>query len=138
MKTVFVDTGYLLALELANDRNHHRAVQYWESVKQALPSLITTSYVFDETVTFLNSRGHHDKAVTVGALLLHSPSVRLLHVDESLFFESWYYFQQYQDKDYSLTDCISFVVMRQMHLSIAYAFDHHFSQAGFIREPQPA
>lgn len=136
MRTVFVDTGYILALELANDRNHPHALRHWESAKRDLPLLLTTSYVFDEVVTFLNSRGHHAKAVTVGAMLLHSPSVRLLHVDEALFHEGWRYFQQYQDKDYSLPDCISFVVMQQMRLSVVYAFDQHFSQAGFVKEPQ--
>ncbi len=136
MNTVFVDTGYLLALELANDRNHLAAVRHWEKAKQNLPLLVTTSCVFDEVVTFFNGRGRHDKAVAVGSRLLHSRSVRLLYVDEALFHAGWQYFQQYQDKDYSLTDCISFVVMQQMQLVVAYAFDHHFIQAGFIGEPQ--
>jgi predicted nucleic acid-binding protein len=47
----------------------------------------------------------------------------------------WAYFQQHQDKDYSLTDCISFLVMQQLDIRRAFAFDQHFVQAGFIREP---
>ena len=93
MNTVFVDTSYLLALELANDCNHRVAAQHWELTKQDLPLLVTTSYVFDEVVTFFNSRGYHDKAITVGSRLLHSPSVRLLYVDEALFHAGWRYFQ---------------------------------------------
>jgi predicted nucleic acid-binding protein len=45
---------------------------------------------------------------------------------------------KYQDKRYSLTDCISFVVMQQRGIQTALAFDQHFTQAGFQREPNPA
>jgi predicted nucleic acid-binding protein len=135
MNAVFVDRGYLLALEIANDQHHHAAAQHWQRIVTALPPLVTTSYVFDEVITFFNSWGHHAKAVEVGNNLLHSPSVQLIHVDEGLFYEGWTYPQQHQDKDYSLTDCISFVVMQRLGISTAFAFDQHFVQAGFTKAP---
>ena len=135
MNPVFVDTGYLLALEIANDQHHQAAVQHWQRVVTTLPPLMTTSYVFDEVVTFFNSQGHHAKAVQVGNDLLRSASLQLIHVDEGLFYEGWTYLQQHQDKDYSLTDCISFVVMQRLSISTAFAFDRHFVQAGFTKEP---
>ncbi|MGH7960890.1 MAG: type II toxin-antitoxin system VapC family toxin [Candidatus Binatia bacterium] len=97
--------------------------------------LVTTSYVFDEVVTYFNSRGYHAKAVEVGNRLLTSPSVQLVQVDEGLFREGWHYFEQHQDKDYSLTDCLSFVVMERFGIETAFAFDQHFVQAGFKRRP---
>lgn len=135
MTPVFIDTSYLLALELANDGNHHAALEHWHGVVAALPALVTTSCVFGEVVTFFNSRGYHAKAVQVGNSLLHSPSVQLIHVDHAVFHEGWAYFQQHQDKDYSLTDCISFVVMQKLEINAAFAFDKHFVQAGFTKEP---
>ena len=135
MKSVFLDTGYVIALELASDQNHVAASKHWRSVLKSLPLLFTTSYVFDETVTFFNSRGHHGKAVEVGGYLLSSPSVRLIHVEESLFQEGWTYFQKHSDKKYSLTDCISFLVMKEFGIEIAFAFDKHFAQAGFKKLP---
>lgn len=134
-EAVFLDTGYLLALELSNDQNHEIAKQHWDKTLLALPPLVTMSYVFDETVTFFNSRGHHEKAVEVGDYLLRSPSVQFVHIDESLFFDGWRYFRKHEDKGYSLTDCISFVVMRSFGIRVAYAFDKHFMQAGFRKEP---
>jgi uncharacterized protein len=89
--------------------------------------------MFSEVVTFFNSRGHHAKAVQIGNNLLRSAYLQLIHVDERLFYEGWTYIQQHQDKDYSLTDCISFVVMQR--LSISTAFDRHFAQAGFTKVP---
>lgn len=35
------------------------------------------------------------------------------------------------DKDWSLTDCISFLVMKDFGLTDAFTADHHFEQAGF-------
>lgn len=138
MKSVFLDTGYLLALELSNDQNHRASSKHWRSVVQSLPPLVTTSYVFDEVVTFFNCRGYHAKAVEVGDRLLSSPSVQFVHVDENLFREGWQYLQQHGDKEYSLTDCISFVVMKNLRIDTAFAFDKHFAQAGFKKAPQLA
>lgn len=135
MKPVFLDTGYLLALELSNDQNHRAASKHWRGVLKSLPPLVTTSYVFDEVVTFFNNRGYHAKAVEVGDMLLSSPSVRLVHVDEQLFREGWRYLQKHKDKAYSLTDCISFVVMKNSGIDTAFAFDKHFVQASFKKLP---
>jgi predicted nucleic acid-binding protein len=135
MNTVFIDTGYLLALEIANDQHHEAATRHWQGIVAALPRLVMTSYVFDEVVTFFNSRGQHAKAVQVGNNLLQSPSVQFIHVDTALFYEGWAYFQRPQDKEYSLTDCISFLVMQKLGIRRAFAFDQHFVQAGFTKEP---
>ncbi|HEX8197604.1 MAG TPA: PIN domain-containing protein [Pyrinomonadaceae bacterium] len=135
MNTYFADTSYLLALELGDDQNHHSALTHWTELLKTTFAVVTTSYVFDETITYLNSRNHHEKAVEVGENLLLSPSVELVHVDENLFFEGWTMFQKYADKKYSLTDCISFVVMKQRELDTALTFDKHFVQAGFKTEP---
>jgi uncharacterized protein len=135
MNSVFLDTGYLIALELASDQNHKAALKHWRRVSKSLPHLVTTSYVFDEVVTFFNSRGHHAKAVELGGRLLSSASVQLVHVDEVLFLEGWQYFQKHKDKMYSLTDCISFVVMNRHRINTAFTFDKHFSQAGFDKQP---
>jgi len=135
MNALFIDTSYLLALELTRDQNHEAARQHWQSIVQALPPLVTTSYIFDEVVTYFNTRGYHAKAVQVGNDLLVSPSVQLVHVDEALFQQGWAYFQEHQDKDYSLTDCVSFIVMRKLGVNTALTFDKHFVQAGFNKEP---
>jgi uncharacterized protein len=110
-------------------------VEHWQQMTAALQLLVTASYVFDEVVTFFNSRGYHLKAAQVGNNLLHSPSVQFIHVDEALFYEGWKYLQRHRDKDYALTDCVSFVVMRKLGISTAFAFDQHLVQAGFMKRP---
>jgi len=135
MKSVFLDTGYVIALELTSDQNHRVVLKHWRSVAKSLPLLVTTSYVFDEIVTFFNSRGHHAKAVEIGNRPLSSPSIRLVHVGEDLFHEGWNYFQKHKDKEYFLTDCISFLVMEEFGIDTAFAFDKHFVQSGFKKLP---
>lgn len=135
MNTVFVDTSYFIALELRSDQYHGKAREHWRRVMTNIPPLMTTSYIFDEVVTFFNSRGHHAKAVQIGVMLLNSPSIQLIQVDEALFNAGWIYFQHHQDKDYSLTDCISFIVMHTHHITTAFTFDNHFTQAGYVQEP---
>lgn len=137
MTEAFLDTGYIIALEAADDQRHQDAVKHWQSLTSSfsLPRLVTTSFVLDEAVTFLNSRNQHAKAVEVGNRLMGSPSVQFVHVDEALFYEGWRYFEQHTDKAYSLTDCISFVLMERLGIQTALAFDKHFAQAGFQKLP---
>jgi len=135
MNHLFLDTGYLIALEAADDQYHQAALTHWHGLTKALPQLVTTSYVLNEVTTFFNSRHHHAKAVEVGNRLLESSIVRLIHVDEALFHVGWRYFKKHDDKSYSITDCISFVVMERLGIHTALAFDKHFVQAGFEKLP---
>jgi hypothetical protein len=57
--------------------------------------------------------------------------MHIVHITEELEEEAWKLFKQYTDKDFSFTDCTSFVVMRQFNLTEAFTNDHHFVQMGF-------
>jgi hypothetical protein len=133
--TFFLDTSYLLALELSNEQYHGAVLSHWQSLIKTDFKLVTTSYVFDEIVTFFNSRGRHDRAVEVGNRLLGSIYIELIQVDETLFLDGWQYFQQHSDKSYSLIDCISFLVMSKQGIRTALTLDRHFTQAGFQKLP---
>lgn len=135
MTPLFLDTGYLIALEAADDQHHIAALRHWRALVSERPQLVSTSFVLDEVATFFNRRGRHAKAVEVGERLLASPSVQFVHVDEELFQAAWSYFERRADKRFSLTDCVSFVLMEQLGIKTALAFDAHFVQAGFQTLP---
>jgi len=73
--------------------------------------------------------------VKIGNDLLTASRIQIVHVGEPLFYEAWDYFAQHADKTYSLTDCISFVLMAGLAISQALTFDRHFVQAGFETLP---
>ena len=135
MTSLFLDANFVIALEISDDQHHYEAAQYWKTLIETSFSLVTTSYIVDEIVTFLNRRRHHDKAVKVGNNLLNASHIQLIHIDEPLFYEGWQYFEQHSDKTYSLTDCVSFVLMKKLGIVEALTFDKHFTQAGFVKLP---
>ena len=111
MKQFFLDTGYVIALESSDDQYHAVALAHWQ-LTEGSRKLLTTSLVFAEVIAFINGRGRYDKAVRVGRRLLEDPDIELIHVNEDLFQAGWDYLKNHRDKRYSLTDCISFVVMQ--------------------------
>jgi uncharacterized protein len=136
MTPLFLDTSYLIAVENADDQYHKIASKHWrELAKTTRSPFLTSSYVFVEVVTLLNNRHLHSKAVELGNNLLSSRLFNIVHVDEELFYEGWNYFQKHKDKAYSLTDCVSFVLMKKLGIVTALTFDQHFVQAGFARLP---
>ena len=136
MTSFFVDTSYLIALENSVDQYHRTASRHWsELAKLSSHSFVTSSYVFVEVVTLLNNRRLHSKAVELGKNLLTSRLFNLVHVDEELFDEAWALFQKHKDKKYSLTDCVSFQLMKRLAITEALTFDKHFVQAGFVKLP---
>jgi len=135
MNLIFVDTGFLLALHLHADQYHPSAVSYWRSPALQASALVTTTHVFTEVVTHLTNRGHHSQAMQLGEEMRAAAGIQMIHVDPALLAAGWVYFCERPDKQYSLTDCISFVLMEEMGISAALTFDHHFAQAGFKMLP---
>ncbi len=133
---LFLDANYLIALEVSDDQHYNEATEHWKTLIDTPLAFVTTSYVFDEIVTFLNSRRQHAKAVRVGNNLRTAANIDVVQVDEPLFYEAWGYFEQHADKTYSLTDCVSFVLMKRLGIVEALTFDKHFVQAGFTKLPK--
>ncbi|MEH1894886.1 MAG: hypothetical protein V7K94_06055 [Nostoc sp.] len=74
----FLDSSYIFALEIKNEDAHQKVLQNWATLIKSKPFLITTTYIFDEVVTFFNSLNLHYKAVEVGNRLLESPDIELI------------------------------------------------------------
>ena len=66
-----------------------------------------------------------------------SPYVEIIHIDTMLNEQAWQLLVERQDKNWSLVDCSSFIVMQQRGMSEALTTDHHFEQAGFVRLLKP-
>jgi len=78
VKPLFLDTGYVIALEAADDQHHQEAIKHWRGLLRKVPTLVTTTYVVNEIATFFNSRNRHAKAVEIINRLKSSSSVQII------------------------------------------------------------
>jgi predicted nucleic acid-binding protein len=130
-KTVFVDTGFWIALFDRLDINHPVAKN---SLKPLLENyrLYLSDFIVFETITYLNcSLKRHDMAVRFLAKV-QEPTLTTLVVDEVIKAQALESFQKYSDKDLSITDCTSFALMLQKSIQLYAGFDDHFQQVGFV------
>ena len=65
------------------------------------------------------------------SMLQNNPQVSIVPCTSDLFARGIALFSSRMDKAWTLTDCVSFVVMHEYGISEALTGDHHFEQAGF-------
>lgn len=128
---IFADTGAFVALIRQKDENHPAAREFLVS----RPTLVTTDYVVDETVTLLLTRVGRKAAERFLDAVQHSRFVRLEMVGSLGFQEAANLFRSHRDKTWSFTDCASFAVMKRLGITHVFAFDRHFVQMGFTCVP---
>ncbi|MSU57715.1 MAG: PIN domain-containing protein [Pedosphaera sp.] len=128
MRTAFADTFYFLALLDSREDRHPQAVK--ASADPAL-HLVTTEWVLAEFGDAYSHPLDRPDFVSLYRSLLNHPRVKIIAADTRLFQRGVDFFEQRQDKEWSLTDCISFVVMQDAGISGALTGDRHFEQAGF-------
>lgn len=127
---IFVDTSAWLALNDRNDQYYKQAAIKISLVKQQKIELITSEYIFDESITLIRHRVSHRCSVIFGDSLLNSNMVEIVDVNAGCRLKAWEMFNKYEDKELSFTDCTSFVLMKTMRLHKAFTFDEHFRQVG--------
>lgn len=130
MEKVFVDTSGWVALFVANDKNHKKAVSIFEDIKQSKASIYTSDYCIDETITTILARGNHKQSVLAGKVLFTSEIIKIVHVSTDYLQGAWELYQKYKDKRFSFTDVTTFVIMKDLNIKKAFAFDREFTQAG--------
>lgn len=128
MRMVFVDTGAWYALMDKGDRHHQNATDFL--LNNSLP-LLTTNFIFDETITLLRTRHGWNTAKEFGRKLKDSDFASLMAVREEDEERAWEIFLKYNDHDFSYTDCTSFAVMQRMKVDTAFTFDGHFETMKF-------
>ena len=128
MKPVFADTSYFIALLSETDEWHDAAVE-WSG--KLLGRQVVTEYVLVELGSALSRVGDRRLYVPFVEQVLAEEGTDFIPASGDLFRRGLALFGKRPDKDWSLVDCISFVVMRQRRLTEALTLDHHFEQAGF-------
>jgi uncharacterized protein len=129
---VFLDAAYAIALAATSDQYHDRAMELRSQMKVEGTRLVTTQGVVLEVGNALAKRRYRDAAIRLVASLLTDRNVEVLPLEADLFARAFRLYSDRADKEWGLTDCVSFVAMADRGIREALTADEHFQQAGFL------
>ena len=134
---VLIDTGFLVGLASSRDELRSACLA-WSA--HGVKQLLLSEYVVVEFLNQMRSPTLRMNAAKLVTAYMHHPQCLYLPASPELFAAGFDLYRLRPDKAWSLTDCISFVVMRERGMTEALAYDQHFEQAGFrtlLREEPP-
>ncbi|GDZ94128.1 hypothetical protein PA905_20800 [Planktothrix agardhii CCAP 1459/11A] len=132
MRQVFADTGYWVALLNPKDELHQKA----RDISKQMDSLyiLTSEMVLAEVLNDFSKRGafFRQAAIELIESLYNHTNVTVIQQSSSQFQEGLLLYKKRPDKEWSITDCVSFKIMEEYGITEALAYDKHFEQVGFI------
>jgi uncharacterized protein len=128
-KAVFLDTFFIQALLNRRDNFHAKAKALFSQV-QVIPEVWTTEAVLIEVGNALASINREGAAEFIRSCYT-TPNLKVIPADTPLLKRAVKLYETRTDKEWGLTDCISFVVMKDRRITLALSADVHFRQVGF-------
>ena len=128
MTRVFADTSFYQALLNPRDAWHVAALDFARTFRGPV---LTSEYVLCELGALMSRGKLRPLFLDLVHQLESSAHVEIVHAAHEHFEAGLQLFAERLDKDWSLTDCTSFVLMQKHAIDQALATDHHFEQAGF-------
>ena len=129
MATYFADTSFWIALSSRRDQHHSRAVRWHQLVVRTGSTIVTTEAVLWEWLNALSDASTRGVAAEGYWRAYADPRVEVVPFQPELVEAAVDLYRGRPDKDWSLTDCFSFVVMERRRLTDALTTDRHFEQA---------
>lgn len=140
MAEVFLDTAYAVALSVPTDGFHERARRLANHIKPTGMRLVTTRAVLVEIGDAFSKQRYRAAAVQMLDALEADPHVEIIAPSTQLYEQASQLYRARPDKEWGMTDCLSFIVMEERGSIAALTADEHFQQAGFralLREDAP-
>lgn len=134
MSPCFGDTSFFLAALIPDDVCHASARRWAEANRD---TIVTTEYVLVEVGNYLSPPPTRRLFGAFLQSLTSDPRLELVAASTALLERGATLYGSRGDKGWSLTDCISFVLMRERGLTKALTADRHFEQAGFVALLKP-
>ena len=135
MEKIFADTSGWGHLIDSTQKYHEMAANIYRNLPRKGCKIVTTNYIITELVALMTSPLclKHPVIIEFVNSMKLSPNVEFIHIDPALDEQAWQLLSKRADKEWSLVDCSSFVVMEKFGITESFTTDHHFEQAGFIR-----
>ena len=127
-KPIFLDTSYVLALINTKDAFHIIAGNLADEITNPV---VTTEAILTEIGNAFAKVQWRSLAIDTIKDLRDDPKIEIVPVSSDLFSKAFRLYETRIDKEWGLTDCISFIVMQEHKLTEALTTDRHFEQAGF-------
>ena len=131
MNKFFLDSAYAIALSAVTDQYHNKAEILAGQIETDAIQMITTRAVILEIGNALARLRYRAAAIELLDSLEEDPNVKIIALSEELYNRAMKLYRQRPDKEWGLTDCVSFVVMQNYEITEALTTDEHFKQAGF-------
>ena len=131
MSQVFVDTSAWCAIIDASDAEHEGAAAALADLARTRARLVTSGHVLAELHRLILHRSHPKAALEAVRRIRDTPRSEFVHADDDDLSAAVGLLEHYADQDLTLTDAVSFAVMRRMGIRRAFAYDHDFAIAGF-------
>lgn len=129
MPQYFADTWYFIAVGSRFDQDYQAALRLERAL--AAGSLVTHDGVFMEMLAYFSGFGADQRLRATVAVRRLLSAITVLPADRGLFLAALDLYERRRDKEYSLVDCMSMVVMRERGITHVLTNDHHFRQEGF-------
>ena len=128
IQDVFADTVFWVGLVVKQDQHHQLSQRL---AQQITGRITTTSVVLLEAANTLSRPAWRSTVIALIDHLQQRSDVEIVPLSDDLWRRGWELYRNRRDKAWSLTDCVSFLVMQDAVLSDALTADEHFRQAGF-------
>ena len=129
---IFVDTGAFLALLDASDPYHASAGEVFGNFHNSGAELCTIDYVLDELFTIMRcTRRLPVERVLAFANNIELADIEVFGISKDVFKDALKLMVKYSDQYFSMTDCVSFIVMKDLKIKKTLTTDKHFTIAGF-------
>jgi len=116
-----------------SDENHYLAQNIYEKIIAEKMTIYTTYAILFEIGNYMSKLNKRETGFGWMKTILNNKAIFTLITSENKIFDSALeLFDKYQDKEWSITDCISFVIMKKFKIQEVLTFDRHFEQAGFV------
>lgn len=138
-KALFLDTSGLFAYFHPDAEEHEAARAFLRAIGRGdVPyrPLFSSTYVVDELVTLLQSRGRHEWAVDAFQMVTASENVVLVEETTETFERAGERMREYDDHDISFTDHLCAVQMESEKVDAVFTYDGDFETLGHRQVPR--
>jgi len=130
-KTYFIDTSYFIALASKLDQYHDKAVKLAKQILSKNIKLITSEFILLEVGNSFSKMHLKQKGINIIKSVYDDENIELITLSNQFYESGLKIFFRENDKNWSLTDCISFSIMHEKEINDSLTSDIHFIQAGF-------